>query len=134
MNLGLLIKLERQRQNIKQEALASGICVPSYLSRIENGLVVPSEDIKHHILMRLNIPLDLLNGNQNEKMTVQFKLQFKKILNSRDKELAKELFSEIHLYIEEHPLDNERLTLLLFEVRLMLMLPDTLDIKSNLHI
>ena len=52
MNLGQLIKLERQRQNIKQEALALGICVPSYLSRIENGLVIPSEDIKHLILIR----------------------------------------------------------------------------------
>lgn len=134
MNLGQLIKLERQRQNIKQEALAIGICVPSYLSRIENGLVIPSEDIKHHILMRLNISLDSLNGNRNEKKIVQFKIRFKQILNSRDKKLAKELLSEIHLYIEEHPLDEERLTLLLLEARLMVMLPEVLDMKNNIHI
>lgn len=134
MNLGQLIKLERQRQNIKQEALAIGICVPSYLSRIENGLVIPSEDIKHHILMRLNISLDSLNGNRNEKKVVQFKLQFKQVLNSRDKELAKELLSKIHLYIEEHPLEEERLTLLLLEARLMVMLPEVLDMKSNIYI
>ncbi|MCK1997184.1 helix-turn-helix domain-containing protein [Psychrobacillus psychrodurans] len=134
MNLGQLIKLERQRQNIKQEALAIGICVPSYLSRIENGLVIPSEDIKHHILMRLNISLDSLNGNRNEKKIVQFKIRFKQIVNSRDKKLAKELLSEIHLYIEEHPLDEERLTLLLLEARLMVMLPEVLDMKNNIHI
>ena len=90
MNLGQLIKLERQRQNIKQEALATGICVPSYLSRIENGLVIPSEDVKHHILMRLNISSDTSNSIQNEKMIVQFKYNSSKVLNSRDKNLAKQ--------------------------------------------
>lgn len=134
MNLGQLIKLERQRQNIKQEALATGICVPSYLSRIENGLVIPSEEIKHHILMRLNISVDSPNVMQNEKKIVQFKLQFKLVLNSRDKELANKLLSEIHLYIEEHPLEEERLTLLLLEARLMLMLPEALNMKSNVYI
>ncbi|MET0959126.1 MAG: helix-turn-helix transcriptional regulator, partial [Psychrobacillus psychrotolerans] len=102
MNLGQLIKLERQRQNIKQEALASGICVPSYLSRIENGLVIPSEDIKQHILMRLNIPVDTLVNSPSEESAIQFKLRFKQVINSRDKELAKQLLLEIHLYIEKH--------------------------------
>lgn len=134
MNLGQLIKLERQRQNIKQEALATGICVPSYLSRIENGLVIPSEDVKHHILMRLNISLDSLNSNPNEKKIVQFKQQFKQVINSRDKKLAKELLSKIHHYIEERPLEEDRLTLLLLESRLMLMFPETLDMKSKVYI
>lgn len=134
MNLGQLIKLERQRQNIKQEALATGICVPSYLSRIENGLVIPSEDIKHHILMRLNISLDSLNSSQNDKKMLHFKIQFKQVLNSRDKGLAKKLLSEIHVYIEKYPLDRERLTLLLLEARLLLMLPEELDVTSNIHI
>ena len=134
MNLGQLIKLERQRQNIKQEALASGICVPSYLSRIENGLVIPSEDVKLHILMRLNISPDSLKSNRNENKIVQFKLQFKQVINSRDKKLANELLLEIQHYIEDRPLEEERLTLLLLESRLMLMLPEALDLKSKVYI
>ncbi|WP_277584740.1 helix-turn-helix domain-containing protein [Psychrobacillus antarcticus] len=134
MNLGQLIKLERQRQSIKQEALASGICVPSYLSRIENGLVIPSEDIKHHILMRLNIPVDTLVSSSSEENTIQFKLRFKQVINSRDKVLAKQLLHKIHLYIEEHPLEADRLTLLLLEARLMLMLPDDLEIQRSINI
>ncbi|MFJ7827226.1 helix-turn-helix domain-containing protein [Psychrobacillus sp. NPDC096623] len=134
MNLGQLIKLERQRQNIKQEALASGICVPSYLSRIENGLVIPSEEIRHHILARLNIPVDSSNINHNQNMIVKFKLQFKQVLNSRDKKLAKQLLLDIQLYNEEHPLGEERLTLLLWEARLMLMLPEVLEIQRSIAI
>ena len=134
MNLGQLIKLERQRQSIKQEALASGICVPSYLSRIENGLVIPSEDIKHHILMRLNIPVDTLVNSPDEENSIQFKLRFKQVLNSRDKALAKQLLLEIHLHIEEHPLEADRLTLLLLEARLMLMLPEELEIQKSINI
>lgn len=134
MNLGQLIKLERQRQNIKQEALASGICVPSYLSRIENGLVIPSEEIKHHILMRLNISVDTLVNSPSAENAIQFKSRFKHVINSRDKVLAKQLLHEIHLHIEEHPLEADRLTLLLLEARLMLMLPEVLDIQKNIDI
>ena len=134
MQLGQLIKLERQRQNIKQEALASGICVPSYLSRIENGLVIPSEEIKHHILTRLNIHSDPSVNRPSDEHTLQFKFQFKRVLNSRDKELARELLSEIHQYIEEHPLEENRLMLLLLEARLMLIFPEEYDMKNNIYI
>ncbi|MEI4770761.1 helix-turn-helix transcriptional regulator [Psychrobacillus sp. FJAT-51614] len=135
MEIGQLIKLERQRQNMKQEYLASGICVPSYLSRIENGLVKPSEDIQHHILMRLNIPLDSLKSEINQEKTIHFKTQFKTVINSRNKQKAETLQLDIHNYIECHPFEPNRLTLLLIETRLMLMLPDkTINIRNNLAI
>ncbi|MBD7946101.1 helix-turn-helix transcriptional regulator [Psychrobacillus sp. Sa2BUA9] len=124
MNIGQLIKLERQRQNMKQEYLASGICVPSYLSRIENGLVIPSEDIQQHLLKRLNVPLDALNNDGDEAKLSYFKSLFKSVINSRDKQKAKSLYQDVHIYIEEHPFEPNRLTLLVMETRLMLMLPN----------
>ncbi|MCM3357582.1 MULTISPECIES: helix-turn-helix transcriptional regulator [unclassified Psychrobacillus] len=135
MNIGQLIKLERQRQNMKQEYLASGICVPSYLSRIENGLVIPSEDIQQHLVKRLNIPVDALNSNGNEVKLSQFKSQFKSVINSRDKLKAKSLYQDLHVYIEEHPFEPNRLTLLVMETRLTLMLPNyTSEVQTNLAI
>lgn len=135
MNIGQLIKLERQRQNMKQEYLASGICVPSYLSRIENGLVIPSEDIQQHLLKRLNIPVEALDSAGNEAKLSQFKTLFKNVINSRDKQKAKILYNDIHIYIEEQPFEPNRLTLLVMETRLMLMLPDYLnEVQSNLTI
>lgn len=135
MNIGQLIKLERQRQNMKQEYLASGICVPSYLSRIENGLVIPSEDIQQHLLKRLNVPLDALNNDGDEAKLSYFKSLFKSVINSRDKQKAKSLYQDVHIYIEEHPFDPQRLTLLVMETRLMLMLPNYAnEIQKNLAI
>lgn len=43
--LGSLIKLNRLNQKMSQQALCEGICVPSYLSKIENGEVIPSLDM-----------------------------------------------------------------------------------------
>ena len=135
MNIGQLIKLERQRQNMKQEYLASGICVPSYLSRIENGLVIPSEDIQQHLLKRLNVPLEALNNDGDEAKLSYFKAFFKTVINSRNKLKANSLFQDIRTYIEEHPFEPKRLTLLLMETRLMLMLPNYLNqVQANVVI
>ena len=53
--LGSLIKVNRIRQNMSQQHLAQGICVPSYLSKIENGEVVPSLDIIESLFDELDI-------------------------------------------------------------------------------
>lgn len=55
MLLGSLIKVNRIRQNMSQQHLAQGICVPSYLSKIENGEVVPSIDIIEALFDELDI-------------------------------------------------------------------------------
>ena len=53
--LGHLIKTERLKQNISQEALCKGICAPSYLSKIENDRVQCSEEIYGQLFAALNI-------------------------------------------------------------------------------
>lgn len=42
---GYLIRRERLAQNLSQEGLCRGICAVSYLSKIEQGLVEPGEEI-----------------------------------------------------------------------------------------
>ena len=53
--IGSIIKFNRINQNISQKALSKGICVPSYLSRIENGELIPSEDVISIIFNRLGL-------------------------------------------------------------------------------
>lgn len=53
--IGSIIKLNRLKQNISQKSLANGICVPSYLSRIENGELLASEDVISIIFSRLGL-------------------------------------------------------------------------------
>lgn len=51
--IGSIVKLNRIKQNMSQKALAKGICVPSYLSRIESGELLASEDVISIIFSRL---------------------------------------------------------------------------------
>ncbi len=53
--LGAIIKLNRLSQNMSQAGLAEGICVPSYLSKIENGEIVPSIEVLHLLFHQLDI-------------------------------------------------------------------------------
>lgn len=52
---GYLIRRERLAQNLSQEGLAKGICATSYLSKIEQGLVEPGEEIIDRLFAALGI-------------------------------------------------------------------------------
>ncbi|MGL4336194.1 MAG: helix-turn-helix domain-containing protein [Turicibacter sp.] len=53
--LGALIKINRMNQKMSQQALCHGLCVPSYLSKIENGEIVPSLNLVEAIFNQLDI-------------------------------------------------------------------------------
>ncbi|MEI3606557.1 helix-turn-helix transcriptional regulator [Pseudogracilibacillus sp. SE30717A] len=57
-NWGRLIKYHRQQQGLRQDDVALGICTPSYLSRIENGVVVAEQTVYEMLLERLGIDLE----------------------------------------------------------------------------
>lgn len=52
---GVLLKIERIKQNKGQKEICYGICVPSYLSKIERNLVQPDEHILKQLFQRLGI-------------------------------------------------------------------------------
>ncbi|MEA5016518.1 MAG: helix-turn-helix transcriptional regulator [Candidatus Limiplasma sp.] len=56
--LGLLIKRNRLAQNLSQESLCKGICVVSYLSKIETGQVVPSPEIIDQLFRALGLAFE----------------------------------------------------------------------------
>jgi|GEM_PF-1286396 len=53
--LGSIIKVNRLLQNMSQTSLVEGICVPSYLSRIENAEIIPSVEVVNEIFNALNL-------------------------------------------------------------------------------
>lgn len=59
--LGLIIKQERLVKNWSQEGLCKGICTISYLSKIENSIATPSDQIVELLFKRLglNFSVDL---------------------------------------------------------------------------
>lgn len=52
---GALLRIERIRQNKGQKEVCYGICVPSYLSKIEHGTVNPDEEIVKQLFSKMNI-------------------------------------------------------------------------------
>ncbi|WP_226535515.1 helix-turn-helix domain-containing protein [Fictibacillus halophilus] len=55
LNLNEQIRYYRNSLNLSQTALASGICSVSYLSKIENGLTKPSDEIYSLLFYRLGL-------------------------------------------------------------------------------
>lgn len=52
---GILLRLERLRQRKGQKEVCYGICVVSYLSKIERGMVNPDENLVEQLFERLGI-------------------------------------------------------------------------------
>lgn len=52
---GLIIKRKREELGYKQEYICKGICAVSYLSKIEKGSIVPSDEIIQQLMERLDI-------------------------------------------------------------------------------
>ena len=42
---GAILRMERLRQGMEQKAVCYGLCVPSYLCKIEQGAVHPNPDL-----------------------------------------------------------------------------------------
>lgn len=64
MNVGEKIRYFRKVKNLSQQELAAGICSVPYLSKIENSVTEPSEEIQQHLASRLEIRLNSLNENE----------------------------------------------------------------------
>ena len=73
--LGGLIRDARERKGYTQEELCYGICTPSTLSRIENGLQMPGKKILEAILQRLGIADRVYNIYLSREETEQFELE-----------------------------------------------------------
>lgn len=71
---GYLIRRERLAQNLSQEGLAKGICAVSYLSKIEQGLVEPGQEIIDRLFAALHI--DFVRDPQLEKEAERQLAQF----------------------------------------------------------
>ncbi|MBN3554109.1 helix-turn-helix transcriptional regulator [Fictibacillus nanhaiensis] len=91
MNLGEKIRYFRRVKNLSQQELATGICSVPYLSKIENGVTEPSEEIQQHLAERLNIRLH----TKNEKSIMQNYVDLFYSLYMRDYPTAKQKYDHL---------------------------------------
>lgn len=93
MEIGKLIKYHRTRQEMTQKELAHGICSVSYLSKVENNSIDPSEDIIDALAGRLNISFTMMDGNEDE-LKDRIKSWYS-IIKLGDKRQAKQEYLEL---------------------------------------
>ncbi|MET3726877.1 transcriptional regulator with XRE-family HTH domain [Fictibacillus halophilus] len=91
MNLGEKIRYFRRVKNLSQQELAAGICSVPYLSKIENGVTEPSEEIQQHLAERLGIKLHA----KNEKSIMQNYVDLFYSLYMRDYPTAKQKYDNL---------------------------------------
>ncbi|MDH8678031.1 helix-turn-helix transcriptional regulator [Fusibacter bizertensis] len=98
--LGSIIKMNRHHQNMSQKALSDGICVSSYLSRIENAEIIPSEQVISELFEALAIHYndseDFLRQGQQLLTHFLEELMFNEFSNS------KQIFEEIEKQSEAY--------------------------------
>lgn len=89
-SIGHIIKSERINQSMKQTTLAKGICSTSYLSKIENNLTVPSEEVITFLLKKLNIEINQVSTEKENKVIFSLYELYKIGILKRDKEFIRE--------------------------------------------
>lgn len=80
---GLLIKKQRKELDISLEALSHGVCSPSYLSKIENNILVANDDIYNLLFKKLGI--SMMDTIKEEKIKQKLDLFFKYYMLSDSK-------------------------------------------------
>ena len=93
--IGSIIKFNRLNQNISQKSLSKGICVASYLSRIESGDLIPSKEITSIIFNRLG--LDFNHSEEFLKKGLDTLKVFFEKLNFNEFDLTNKIFDELEL-------------------------------------
>lgn len=94
MELGKSIKYLRTNLELTQKQLAEGICSQSLLSRVEQGLEIPSVIIVHNICQKLGITIDtLLSTSQLDSPFIQLRKELQELFISHDFET---LYASLH--------------------------------------
>ncbi|MCA1031369.1 helix-turn-helix domain-containing protein [Bacillus timonensis] len=83
--IGKLIKEERRKQQLKQLSLAKGICSVSYLSKIENNLLLPNQEIITLLLKKLNLTIKENQTQSEDEFMLGCHQLYKKAVLYRDK-------------------------------------------------
>ncbi|WP_427137844.1 tetratricopeptide repeat protein [Psychrobacillus psychrodurans] len=126
-SIGHIIKSERLNQSMKQTTLAKGICSTSYLSKIENNLTIPSDEVITFLLKKLNIEIDQVSSEKENKVIASLSELYKMGVLKRDKKFIREslqkytnknqYFLQLNNYYSYH----------LYLFRLLLILDDKED-------
>ena len=109
---GKLLKYYRQKKKQKQDDVAFSICTPSYLSRIENGIVVAEHSMYEQLFKNLGIDLNKLE-QQLQGQTTFLEQLYEKLLSNIEL-TADEIEQLTAMQNDEQPLEQQLMAKLVF--------------------
>ncbi|MEK4129697.1 helix-turn-helix transcriptional regulator [Solibacillus sp. FSL W8-0474] len=92
---GKLLKYYRQKKKLKQDEVATGLCTPSYLSRIENGIVIAEYALYEQLFAKLNIDFSSLQHDISEHTAFMEAVYEKLLSNGAIAESDRELLTTL---------------------------------------
>ncbi len=106
--IGELIRDARERLHYSQEELCYGICTPSTLSRIENGLQTPGRKTLEGLMQRLGVAdrIYYFYLNLEERERYELEQQLTRCLGNRDFEQAEQLAASMEAGIRNLPVNS----------------------------
>jgi HTH-type transcriptional regulator, quorum sensing regulator NprR len=128
MHLGEKIRYFRKVKNLSQQELAAGICSIPYLSKIENGVTKPSDEIKQHLAARLEIRLESINENEIIRNYVDLFYS----LYQKDYETAEQKFQTLTA-THTQSIDEEILHKIFKSIYLLLAKDETQEVQVLLN-
>lgn len=93
--VGKIIKIERLHKNMKQITLAKGICSTSYLSRIENNVIIPDQEIIDLLLNKLDIKMKVISLSEEEFLIAELYDLYKASIIERDKDNIRNVLNKL---------------------------------------
>ncbi|MBN8193375.1 helix-turn-helix transcriptional regulator [Bacillus sp. NTK074B] len=95
--IGKTVKLYRLKKSMSQSELATGICSVSYLSKLENNKIEPSQEIVEHLFKRLDIKRNpvissVINSEAEELLRI---LTYELFINEKDLSKARDKLASV---------------------------------------
>jgi HTH-type transcriptional regulator, quorum sensing regulator NprR len=97
--IGQIIHYRRKELGLTQEALCEGICSITYISKVENNVIKPKEDILFLLCERLNLEQSELEEVDEEEVTDLLKRTYKAIVNRDNLSVIEQMIKSLAKYI-----------------------------------
>jgi HTH-type transcriptional regulator, quorum sensing regulator NprR len=125
MMIGSRIKYFRINSNLTQEELCKGVCSPSYLSKVENNNMDPSEEILRLLCEKMRISVNSIKIDDESDLNMKIEEWYELLkVNTTGKNILKEQYDEINKLVTSTPSIYPTLKFKLFSIKYFIKMED----------
>lgn len=122
--IGSRIKYYRINSSLTQEELCKGICSPSYLSKVENNNMDPSEEILRLLCDKMKISVNLIKNMDESELNKKIENWYELLQGNAEKNILKEQFEEMNKLFNSILATYPALKFKLFSIKYFIKLED----------